>query len=107
MSIFRSFSNVPLVNQPEAPPTKDEMAADLALEMCERIKAWRVDALAREQAAEPPLMTTPQMQEAYDTLDALMKGQHRWVVVPVILEHFPELITPAKDAAPESLVVAP
>jgi len=97
------LSTLPLVNQPERPPTKDEMAAELAEDTCLRIKEFRAEALRREQECEPPMETTPEHTECYETLDALMKGQHRWVVVPVILEHFPEFIEMAK-AKPTSLI---
>src|SRR5262245_25451352 len=97
MKHFRSFQNVPLVNQPEHPPTKEEMAADLALEMCEVIKTARAEALRREEQCESPLPPTKETLDAQATLDALMKGPHKWVVTPVILEQFPELVRPPTE----------
>lgn len=91
-SPFRSFT-VPIVK----PPTPAEMAADLAIEMIERYKELRADAMRREAECEPPAEWTPEAQECIDTLEALIgpdtkPGPHRAVVLPIILEHFPELV---------------
>lgn len=94
MKPFRSFSNVPIVN---ATPTKQEMAADLAEETCLRLKELKAAAKAAEESADAPLMESADQKECYTTLEALMKGPHRWVVVPVILEHFPELTMPPTE----------
>lgn len=77
-------------------PTPDDLAADLALEMIDRIKERR--RLAREKEAnceesEPWLQAD---QEAYATLETLLKGRHRAVVVRLLLEHFPELVSEMK-----------
>lgn len=106
MSIFRSFSNVPILNQPEAPPTPEEMAADLAEETCLRFKALQAEVRALEEACEYSPDRTPEAQECMNTLEALMKGRHRWVVVPVVLEHLPELITPP-NAKPSQVNLEP
>lgn len=100
MSLFRSFSNVPIIK----PPTREEMAADLATETCERYKALREDAKAAEANCEPSKVWTAQAAECIQTIDALMRGQHRWIVVPIILEHLPELVTPA-TLTPEQLAM--
>lgn len=100
-SPFRSFGNAHIIK----PPTADEMAADLATETCQRIKELRAEALAREQACEPPLPATDESRGLQATLDALMKGRHRWIAVPIILEHFPELVTPA-EATEEQIAAA-
>ena len=88
MSLFRSFSNVPIVK----PQSKPEMAAELAAETCERLKELKAEALEREANAEPPMDATQEQKDCYTTLEALMKGPHRWCVAPVLLEHFPELV---------------
>lgn len=98
-SPFRSIRNdVPLVNQPTPRQSKDEMAADLMEETCLRYKALREAAIAAEQECEPSTPWNPESQECMDTIEALLKGRHRWVCVPVLLEHFPELVVPASDA---------
>lgn len=94
---FRSFGNIPILNQPEAPTTPEEMAADLMAETCERYKALRAEAIAAEQECDPSKPWNPQAQECMDTIEALLKGRHRWVCVPVLLEHFPELVRPATE----------
>lgn len=95
-NLFRSFGNVPIVGQ-EKRPTREEMAADLMAETCERYKALRAEALAAEQACDPSKPWSPQAQECMDTIEALMQGPHRWVCMPVLLEHFPELVRPATE----------
>lgn len=97
MSIFKSFQNVPIIDT--RPPTADEMAADLAMETIEQILNRREEAKQRELDCEPPLEATEADKQCYETLDALMKGRHRAVVLPLVLEAFPELITPAKLGA--------
>lgn len=95
---FRSFpSTVPLLNQPEQPPSAEEMAANLAEETCEKLKAMKAAALEAEQNAEEPLPPSAEQAECYKTLDALMQGRHKWVVTPIILEHFPELLRPPTE----------
>lgn len=94
MSVFKSFSNVPIVDN--RPPTADEMAADLAMETIEGILNQREEAKQRELDCEPPLEATEEDKQRYETLEALLKGRHRAVVLPLVLEAFPELITPAK-----------
>ncbi len=100
--LFKSFDDalIPIVGQQ---PTKQEMAADLALEMCERIKELRAEAMRREEACEPPMEATPEQAECYATLDALMKGPHAWVVKPVVLEQCPELVRPPTDAEKQAV----
>lgn len=88
MQPFRRFRNVP------APRTADQMAADLAAETCRRLQALRAEALAAEQRADEPMRESAEQAECYTTLDALLRGRHRRVVVPVLLEHFPELLRP-------------
>lgn len=95
-SPFRSFGNVPIVGH-EKPPTKAEMAADLAEETILRWKELRAEAKAVEEAAELPLAWSPEAQECIDTLEALLKGPHRWVVVPVLVELMPEFAVPPTD----------
>ena len=90
---FASF-RTPIVGQ-EKPPTADEMAADLAEETCLRLKELKAEALAREQACEPPMLDTEERAECYKTLESLMKGRHRWIVLPILFEQFPEMVTPA------------
>lgn len=98
MKHFRSFpSSVPLLNQPEAQPSAEQMAADLAEETCLRLKELKAAALEAEQNADTPLMESPEQLECYKTLDALMQGRHKWVVVPIVLEHFPELTRPPTE----------
>lgn len=99
MSLFKSFGNVPIVGQQ---PSRDEMAADLAEETCLRLKELRAEALRREAECEQPLRDTAESLGCQQTLEALMKGRHRWIAVPIILEHFPELLAPA-DATAEQL----
>jgi hypothetical protein len=94
VSLFKSFQNVPILD--DRPPTQEEMAADLAMETIEHILNRREEAKQREIDCEPPLEATEEDQQAYATLDALMQGRHRHIVAPLILEAFPELITPAK-----------
>lgn len=92
MSVFTSF-NKP---RPEKSVrgTADDMAYNMALDAIAHIKARRVEAVKAEQATEPSLPTTAEDKEQYEILDALMKGRHRHVVLPLILEAFPELVTP-------------
>lgn len=107
MSVFRSFQNVPILNQPAKPATREEMAADLAAETCERYKVLRQQALDAEANAEPSLQWNDEAKECIETIEALMKGPHRWVVVPVILEHLPELVTQPKDDAAQKKYIIP
>lgn len=98
MKPFRSFpSTVQLLNQPEQPPSAEQMAADLAEETCLRLKELKAAALEAEQNADEPLVESAEQIECYKTLDALMQGRHKWIVVPVVLEHFPELIRPPTE----------
>lgn len=94
---FSSFRNVPIIGEADKPKpmTKEEMAADLAEECVLELKEMRAAALKAEANCEPSLPPSPRQRELYTTLEALLKGPHRWVVVPVILEHLPELATPA------------
>ena len=94
MSIFTSF-RPRLVGQPAQ--NSPEMALALAREHIEAIKERKAEAEAAERACEPMVETTPQDQEHYDVLEALLKGRHRPVILPLLLESFPELITPAGD----------
>lgn len=102
-SPFRSFGNVELVNQPEKLPTREEMAAELAEDTCIRLKELKAAAMAAEQNADEPLPESPEQMECYKTLEALMKGPHGWVVKPVILEQFPELVRPPTDAEKQAV----
>lgn len=95
---FRSFNNLPIVGQA---PSAAEMAADLCREMAEVIQAARLEATRRELACEPPLPTTAEHRGAYAALEALVKGRHRAVVLPILFEEFPELLTPATVTAEE------
>lgn len=95
-SLFRSFGNVPIVDN--APPTAEEMAQDLAIETIEGILNQREEAKRRERECEPPLEATEEDKQRYETIEALLKGRHRAMVLPLVLEAFPELITPAKLA---------
>jgi hypothetical protein len=95
MSVFRSLTNpspAQLVNQRQ---TAEEMASDLAVDTCLRYKEMRAEALQAEANAELPAAWSPEAKECMDTLEALLKGRHRWVVLPIVLEHFPELVRPA------------
>ena len=94
MSLYRSF-RAPLVGRPAQ--NSPEMAVTLAREHIAAIKARKVEAEAAERACEPMVEATPQDQEHYDVLEALLKGRHRPVILPLLLESFPELITPAGD----------
>lgn len=94
---FRSFGNVQILNQPEPPTTREEMAADLAIETCERYKALRAEALTAEANADLPLAWSPQAAECIATLEALAKGPHGWVVKPILLEQFPEFARPVSE----------
>lgn len=82
-------------------PTRDEMAAELATETCENYKALRAAAKSAEEACEPSHAWNDQAAEYWQTLEALMKGRHRWIAVPIILEHFPELLTKAQATQAE------
>lgn len=77
-------------------PTADDLASELALEMIERIKDRRVEAQQAEQQCDESVPWLQADQEAYDTLETLMKGRHRKVVVNLILTHFPELVAKMK-----------
>ena len=79
MRHFRSFGPVAILNQPEKPLTKEEMAADLMAETCDTYKALRAEAMAAEQECDPSKPWNPQAQECMDTIEALLKGPHRWV----------------------------
>lgn len=82
---------------PSAASTAEDLASDLALEMIDRIKDRRAKAKAKELACEESEPWDPQSdKEAYDTLEALLKGRHRAVVVKLLLTHFPELVTQMK-----------
>lgn len=87
------FPKVPIIQ----PPTPAEMAADLALEMIEHIKEQRAEAKRRELECEPPLETSARVAECWNTLETLIgsdkkPGPHRMVVLPILFEHFPEMI---------------
>ncbi len=97
MKPFRSFQNVPVLNQPEAQPSAEQMAADLAEEACLKLKELRARALEAEANADEPMVESAEQIECYATLDALMKGRHKWVVTPIVLEHFPELTRPPNE----------
>lgn len=101
---FRSFGAVPIVGKR---PSRDEMAAELATETCENYKELRAAAKAAEESCEPSHVWNDQAAECMATLDALMKGQHRWIVVPIILEHFPELLGKATLTEAEAAQVKP
>lgn len=75
--------------------SKDDMAAELARETCESYKELRDAARQAEEQAEPPHHWNDAAAECMQTLEALLKGRHRRVVLPIILEFFPELMTPA------------
>lgn len=96
---FRSFGNVPIVGAADKPKpvTKEAMAAELAEDTCLRWKELRAEAIAAEQACEPSKPWNREAQECVDTLEALLKGPHRWVVIPVILELCPEFAVPPSD----------
>lgn len=94
MSLYRSF-RAPLVGRPAQ--NSSEMAIALAHEHIAAIKERKAEAEAAERACEPMIETTSQDQEHYDVLEALLKGRHRPVILPLLLESFPELITPAGD----------
>lgn len=87
-----------LVNGTKHPfePTADDLASDLALEMIDRIKDRRAAAQAKELACEESEPWMDADKEAYDTLETLMKGRHRAVVVKLLFEHFPELVAKMK-----------
>ncbi len=72
--------------------TESDMAYNLAMEMIEGIKARRLEAKQAELACEESTPWTPADQERIDTLEALLKGKHRPIVVACILEHFPEML---------------
>ncbi len=93
---FRSFSNIPIIRE----PSPSERAADLALEVIERYKDLRDEAKQRELACEPPLEWSGAAQECVDTLEALMKGVHRHVVLQVMFEHLPEMVIKGEAAPP-------
>ena len=104
MSIFRSFVN------DEPVVTASQMAEDLARETCETLVRLRAEAVAREQAAEPPMLATDEQAECYRTLEALLKGRHRRVVLPVMLSLLPDLSRPtnaAERAAVEAMLAQP
>lgn len=88
---------MPIVGASEKSLTREEMAADLMEETCLQYKALRAEALAAEQECDPSKPWSPQAQECMTTIEALCKGPHRWVCIPVLLEHFPELVRPATD----------
>lgn len=101
---FRSFSNaVPIVGKMPSPA---EMAADLARDMIDVIKEARAEAKAREMACEPSLPTSAAHLEAYRTLEALLKGRHRGVVLPILFDELPEMIAPATMTAEEAVALA-
>ena len=90
--VFRTITN------PAPAQNSSEMATDLALEMIEGHKQRRLDAQQAEAECLPSLEWTPVDQERIDTLEALLKGRHRSVVLPLILEHFPEMIAGLPEA---------
>ena len=86
------------LQQPRAPRTADEAAMQMATEAIEAIKERRQLANEREIACEPSLEWSPEDQEQRDVLEALLKGRHRPVVLPLILEAFPELLAKLPQA---------
>lgn len=101
---FRSFGNHQATIVGKA-PSPAELAADLAREMAEVIQLARLEATRRELACEPPLPTTEDHKQAYAALEALVKGRHRAVVLPILFEEFPELLTPAQMTAEELAMI--
>ena len=91
MSLFTSF-NKPKPEKP-VPGTAADMAYNMALDAIEGIKARRKAAYDAENNLQPSIETTAEDKERYEVLEALMKGRHRHIVVPLILEAFPELVT--------------
>jgi hypothetical protein len=90
--LFKSING----NTPDAAPTAEDLASDLALEMIDRIKERRAIAKAKELACEESEPWQTADKEAYETLEALLKGRHRAIVVKLLLTHFPELVTQMK-----------
>ena len=84
------FSFNTLQRQPAQNST--EMAREFALDIIAGIKERRAEAKARELACEPAEPWTPADQERIDALEALLKGRHRATVIPLILEHLPEIL---------------
>lgn len=92
--IFESFNGGRAQREAEQ-RTNDERAIELATETCERYRELRAEALQAEANAESPVEWHAEAAECMRTLDALMRGRHRPVVQRVLLEYFPELLTPA------------
>lgn len=85
----------------QQPATPDDLAADLALDMIERIKARRLLAQQQEANCEASVPWSELDAEAYQTLEALIgtpsqPGRHRKTVLRLLFEHFPELIAKMK-----------
>lgn len=90
-----------------APVSSSSLAADLARDMVDVIKEARAEAKRREEACEASLPTLPEHTEAYRTLEALLQGRHRVVVLEVLFHELPELLTPAQMTAEELEQIMP
>lgn len=93
LDLFRSINGNP--SKP-AEPTPDDLARDMALDAIERIKERRKAAQEREINCEESLEWLQEDADAYATLEALLKGRHRKVVLHELLTAFPELVAKMK-----------
>lgn len=91
--LFKSI-NGHASKEPEATP--DDMARELALEMIDRIKERRTEARLREVNCEESTEWLQADADAYATLETLLKGRHRKVVLFELFKAFPELVTKMK-----------
>lgn len=90
MSVFRALRNE---------PSPDQLAAELAADTIAAHRAFALEIQAEQEAAKTegrdPRQVTPedeaQVAERMQTLAALLAGRHRAVVLPLVLEAFPEL----------------
>lgn len=80
-------------------PTAEQLAVELASDTIAAHRAFAVEIQAEQEAAKvenrDPRQVTPedeaQVAERMQTLAALLAGRHRAVVLPLVLDAFPEL----------------
>jgi len=97
MNVFQSLKNQ---------PSPDEMAVELAEATIAAHRAFALEieaeqALAAQEGRDPRQVTPEdesQVAERMQTLAALLSGRHRAVVLPLVLDAFPELFAKVGSA---------